>query len=293
MRKIATLNKQINCLCVGPQRTASSWLDIAMREHPQLVLPTNVKETFFFDRYYGRGLEWYRSHFGEASEGKLWVEVGSTYFESDQARRRIWETNPDTKILILVRNPIARSFSSFGHERTKGRVDHDFFSAIRQQPRIVSSGHYRTLGPKWETTFGRGRIFYLLQEDIETDPQGQFDAICSFLGVEHAPLPNELHAKYGQGTIPKFQILAALASRMASALRRMGLHRVVKAGKKVGLKKVYSGGDHKALSITRPVYDYLAAEHESDIRFLEDRLVRSFPHWRALKTYGLESDGNE
>jgi hypothetical protein len=38
----------------------------------------------------------------------------------------------------------------------------------------------------------------------------------------------------------------------------------------------------------RPIFDYLLAEHEADINFLEQRLGRDFSHWREPATYGLE-----
>ncbi|PYF99999.1 sulfotransferase family protein [Thioalkalivibrio sp. ALE21] len=277
-------------LCVGPQRTASSWLDRVLRVHPNLTLPVNVKETFFFDRYYDRGVGWYLSHFGDVSGGSLLAEVGSTYFESAEAQERIRTANPEARILITIRNPIARSFSSFGHEYAKGRASGDFFEAVASQPRIVESGRYSVLAPEWEGAFGSEQVLYVVQEDIEADPQGQFDAICAFLGLAANPLPEELKGRYGQGTVPRFRWLAATASRTASVLRGAGLHRVVETGKRLGLKRVYGGGDRQALSVTRPIFEYLLAEHEADIRFLEERLGRDFSHWREPATYGLEAE---
>lgn len=274
-------------ICVGPQRTASSWLDRILRAHPRLRFPVHVKETFFFDRYFGRGWDWYRSQFGEHDERMLLAEVGSTYFESDKARERIQGAIPEARILITVRNPIARSFSSFGHEYTKGRVRDDFFDAVGALPRIVESGRYGVLAPEWEKAFGREQIFYVVQEDIEDDPQGQVNRIFDFLGIEAIEIPSELQGRYGHGTIPRYRWLASVASRGASILRGSGLHRVVEGGKRLGLKKVYSGGDPKALTMTRSVFDYLLAEHEDDIRFLEDQLGRSFPHWRDPTSYRL------
>ena len=215
-------------LAVGPQRTASSWLDRALRAHPRLVLPTNVKETFFFDRYYDRGIDWYLLHFRPQHAGDCLVEVGSTYFESEEARRRILSAAPEAQILITVRNPIARCFSSFGHEYAKGRATGDFFEAVTAEPRIVESGRYEVLAPEWELAFGQDRVFYVVQEDIEKDPQGQLDAICEFIGIDTVPLPEELQGRYGQGTVPRFRWLAAAASHTASALRRSEERRVGK-----------------------------------------------------------------
>jgi hypothetical protein len=288
--KLTNITKQnhINFSCIGPQRTATSWLDRALRSHPKLCFPEHVKETFFFDRHYNRGIEWYLKHFEPISQDQLFAEVGSTYFESQQALDGIKEHNPEARILITVRNPIARSFSSFGHEYAKGRAPENFFQAVQEQPRIVDSGRYSDIAPEWEEAFGRERIFYIVQEDIEADPQGQMDAVCRFLGLEPVELPEELRARYGQGSIPRFRWLAAAASRTASTLRAAGLHRVVEAGKRLGLKRVYSGGNPAKLSMTREVFDYLLAEHEPDIAWLESKLVRNFSHWRDPAIYGLQ-----
>ncbi|MFW6224018.1 MAG: sulfotransferase family protein, partial [Bacteroidota bacterium] len=235
--------QQINFLCVGPQRTASSWLDRALRSHPELCFSAHVKETFFFDRNFERGLGWYFDLFENSKDSSLLGEVGSTYFECAEARQRIFKHNPSAKIIIMVRNPVARSFSSFGHEYTKGRAGEDFFEAVAKQPRIVDSGRYLHLAPKWENAFGRKQIFYLMQEDIQENPQAQIEAVCSFLGVKPISLPQELQGKYGQRSVPRYPLLAAAASRSASALRGAGMHRVVEIGKKLGLKMVYRGGD--------------------------------------------------
>lgn len=279
---------RITVLGVGPQRTASSWLDHALRAHSRLVLPKHVKETFFFDFYFERGWEWYRAQFDESQQGTLKAEVCSTYFESAKARERIRAENLDMRIIITVRNPVTRTFSSFVHEYAKGRAGADFFKAVAANPRIIDSGRYKAVAPLWESDFNHENILYLVQDDIKADPQGQFDVISDFLGVERMELPDVLQVPYGEGSVPRYPWLAAAASRAASALRKAGLHGLAQTGKRLGLKRVYSGGDPTALSMTRPNFDYLLAEHESDIQFLEERLSRSFSHWRNPAAHGLE-----
>ena len=280
-------NFQLNFVCVGPQRTASSWLDKALREHPLICLPGEVKETYYFDKRYSRGLAWYAKFFNECEDEKYTVEVCSTYFESQNALERIKEHNPEIKVIILVRNPIERSFSSFRHEYTKARVGLDFFQAVKKQPRIIDSGRYARIAPDWEDAFGKSNVFYLMQEDIHIDPQGQIEAVCNFLGMEKFELPEELRGRYGQGGLPRFRWLAAVASSTASALRAAGLHKVAEAGKQLGFKQVYKGGNPATLSMTRRIFDYLLAEHEPDIAWLETRLQRHFPHWRDPDQYGI------
>ena len=61
---------------VGPQRTGSTWLDVQLRRHPELALPAHVKETFFFDRHWSRGLDDYRAHFASGGPDALAPEAG-------------------------------------------------------------------------------------------------------------------------------------------------------------------------------------------------------------------------
>lgn len=282
------MNKSVSFLAVGPQRTASSWLDRALRSNPELSLPANVKETFFFDEHFSRGFEWYFGLFDQPRDGVISGEVGSTYFDSADVRQRIQEHNPNARIIIMVRNPVSRAFSSFGHEFAKGRVNDSFFDAVENKPHIIQSGRYSIHAPAWESTFGDQNVLYLVQEDIEADPQSQMNKVCRFLGTEPVPLEAELQKRYGQGTVPRSPKLAAMAARTASTLRAAGLHRVVEAGKRLGLKKVYSGGSADTLALSRSILDFLLKEYEPDIAFLEERLGRRFPHWRDPETYQVQ-----
>lgn len=193
----------ISYVVVGPQRTASSWLDRVLRTHPHLSLPADVKETFFFDRYYDRGYSWYYGLFDNGKEAKYSGEVGPTYFESTVALGRILSHNPEIKVIVLIRNPVARSFSSFAHEYAKGRSPQDFFEAIRTQPRIIDAGRYGCLAPAWEKAVKEGNLLYLVQEDIESNPQEQVDKVCRFLGVMTMGLDETLSGRYGQGLRPQ------------------------------------------------------------------------------------------
>lgn len=277
----------VTFLVVGPQRTASSWLDRALRTHPKLSLPVNVKETYYFDKYYYRGYNWYIKLFSDVNLESIRGEVGSTYFDSTEAISRLREHNENARIIIMVRNPILRAISSFKHEYAKGRVNVDFMGGVDQEPRILNAGHYSIHAPAWEAAFGKGSVLYVVQEDIESDPQKQLDKVFSFIGVEPLVLADELKARYGKATVPRFPRLASVASRTATALRGAGFHRVVETGKSLGIKRVYGGGSSDSLSISPSVLEYLLQEYEDDIVFLESRLERNLKHWRDITNIRL------
>jgi len=270
---------QLHFLGIGPQRTASSWLDQVLRSHPQLSLPYQVKETFFFDERFDRGWEWYAWHFRNRKTGQYVGEVGPTYFDSETARERLHKYYPELKLIITVRNPVVRAFSLYRHHRTKGRVPGTFAEAIKRMPRILTSGKYGTHCPAWENCFGTSNVLYLVQEDIQSHPEAVFKQVCDFLGVETTLLPPVIREVYGAGTEPRFPALARRAAQAAIWVRDKRLHGVVEFGKKLGLKAIYRGGQG-ASCLTPEEQKFLQDYYRYDISWLEQRLNRDFSFWQ-------------
>lgn len=141
---------KVEFMCVGPQRTGSTWLYEQLAHHPEFCFPSNVKETYLFDRWYGTGIEWYMDQFQPTSPRQLKGDVGPTYFDRRDVFQRIADHFPAAKILICIRNPVERAFSVFKHYRNSGLVSDDFSEAIQQKLRILDSGRYGKHSPAWE-----------------------------------------------------------------------------------------------------------------------------------------------
>src|SRR5690554_3991052 len=105
---------KLDFIGVGPMRAGTTWLHHALSQHPEIVLPRE-KETFYFDRYFDRGEAWYAAHFEERLGSALYGEIGASYFSSDAARERIYASSPGALIIVSVREPAERAFSSFIH----------------------------------------------------------------------------------------------------------------------------------------------------------------------------------
>ena len=54
---------KLDFVIVGPQKAGTSWIYYYLKDTPQICFPSQMKETFFFDRYYEKGLHWYARHF--------------------------------------------------------------------------------------------------------------------------------------------------------------------------------------------------------------------------------------
>lgn len=272
---------ELSFVGVGPQRTASTWLDVALRRHPDVELPRLVKETMFFDEHYDKGLSWFVSHFDVDRPDTVAGEIGPTYFDSEEARARIAHHFSKARIIVGVRDPVARAVSMLRHYATLGAVPTDVDEAIEGYPRLITSGRYHTLGPAWEKDFGTENVLYIVQDDISTQPDHVLAALTAFLGIANldsldpARLVNE-----ALGASPRSRAVARAARSTVAWLRSHKMHRIVDAGKRLGLKRAMYGGGPD-VEIDASAYERLRTHFEPDVAWLEQRLNRSFEDWRV------------
>lgn len=260
---------RLDFVCVGPQKTSTSWLDAMLRQHPGLALPDAVKETFFFDRYHDRGPGWYRSLWTTPLRGRQVGEIGPSYFDDAEARRRLRQHNPALKILICLRDPVERTYSLFCHHYARGAVKGSFAEAVRAMPRIVSSGDYAGHAAAWAAEFGPAQLLLIRQEDVRDRPAVVLDAVCSFLGVPPVVWDQAGAAVYERPR-PRSLLLSRAAAAVARTLRRFDLHRVVRLADRLGVRQLVFGA-------RRFEYPALTAEDRSALT----RRYQSSTDWIA------------
>lgn len=265
-------NFRLDFICVGPQRTATSWLHQYLKLHPRVALPRHVKETMFFDEHFHKGMPWYRNHFDRDLGDQLCGEIGPTYFDNPEAIERL-KTFEGIKIIIVVRDPVERTYSLFRHHRSKGRVPDDYTQAVKIMPRIETSGRYAEHCPKWEEAFGANHCLYLLQNQIKADPQAIFNRLCQFLGLDALALPEEAFKPFGAATKPPSSSIAKISARFSTAIRSRGLHWPIEMLKKLGLRSLIFGKPAGQEPIPEQIASHLAKLHANDVRYLETKLT--------------------
>lgn len=276
----ARTSRQLGVAGVGPQRTASTWLYTCLNSHPALCFPRGVKETFFFGANWDRGWDWYWSHFRGCRDGAVPAEIAPTYFDRARAPERLFEHNPECKILVGLRDSVDRCISLWMHHRKKGRVGDDFADAVQKMPRIVDSGRYAAHLPRWIDRFGREQVHLMFVQDLAEEPEEVLVRVYDFLGVKvPEDLPDAVNARVNSATMSRFPWLARWATRGARWLRERKLHPVVEFGKSLGLRAVYRGGVTDG-TVSDGMKRELADEFEEDIRFVESVTGRSLAHWR-------------
>jgi hypothetical protein len=229
-------------LSMGPQRSATSWLDRYLRVRRDICLPSEVKEVFFFDRDFDQGIAHYTAHFRPQPQHRIITEISTTYFDHEAAPGRVFDClGSDITLICPLRHPVVRSYSLYLHYKRYGLVQGNFQSAVRALPQIVDSSRYAAHLSRWFAVYGRDKIKFLLQEDLEANQPLFVQQVCDALGIPYMDPPEEVAEKFNVTTYSRSGMVAAAAQKGADWLRRRGLYSVVNLAKAMGLKQVIFG----------------------------------------------------
>jgi hypothetical protein len=202
------------------------------------VAVSDVKETHFFD---DETLDWaapdyagYHAHFPEP-DGRPCGEATPIYAYWPNALERMAAYNPALKVILVLRDPVARAWSHWRMEYARGAEQAPFAWCIRQGRRrlfeaepwgvhrefsYVERGYY---GEQVERLFGmfpKSQVLILRSEDLRADPAAALSRVRGFLGLAPAapPPPREAHVgrrmDYGSElTAEDVELLRALYAR--------------------------------------------------------------------------------
>ncbi|XP_006753702.1 PREDICTED: heparan sulfate glucosamine 3-O-sulfotransferase 2 [Myotis davidii] len=191
MRSLAPGTKRLpQALIVGVKKGGTRAVLEFIRVHPDVrALGT---EPHFFDRNYGRGLDWYRSLMPRTLESQITLEKTPSYFVTQEAPRRIFNMSRDTKLIVVVRNPVTRAISDYTQTLSK-KPDIPTFEGLSFRNRTlglvdvswnaIRIGLYALHLEGWLRYFPRAQIHFVSGERLITDPAGEMGRVQDFLGL--------------------------------------------------------------------------------------------------------------
>ncbi len=271
-----------DALIVGPQRAGTTWVHELLAARDDVTLAHEVKETFFFDRNYRRGLDWDAKHFRPRANTRL-VEVGPTYFHHERAPERVAADLGRIPVLITLRDPIARTHSLWVHMRRYGMTSLGFGDALSRFPELVESSLYATHVERWRRALGERNVHVLFMEQLRDAPAAYAAAVCRALDLPDRELPEGLAARVNEGSLPRFHRLADLGQKVSDALRSVGLYGVINAARKIGLKPVFFGspGERRPPPPTEAERAQLSRRFAPEIDRLEVMLGVDLAAWKG------------
>lgn len=206
-----------NALIAGVNKAGTTSLFVTLAEHPD-VAPASVKETrYFLPARWGRPLdppEVYARYWAGAGDAPIRLEATPSYFSGGPALvAAVREVcGPDTRILVVFREPVSRLVSYFTFQQARLRIpptmtldeylahadaltDDDFRDPANEIYFGARGGMYADYLPDWTDVFG-DRVGVLFFEDLVARPEITVARAASFLGLDPAPLAGRgLHSE--------------------------------------------------------------------------------------------------
>lgn len=209
-----------NFLHIGPGKSGSTWLHEVLISHPEVYF-TEAKDLYFFSRYYDRGLGWYGQQFRTARPGhKIVGEISPEYLSYPEAAERIRKSlGADVRLMVTLREPASRAFSSYLYLQKHGLAAPTFIETARQVPTLVDEGRYATHLRRYLRSFDRESLHIAVFDDLQADPQAFLDDVTDWLGIGRQVVPaRELDARLPAARA-RWLPLAAAAGHAANWVR--------------------------------------------------------------------------
>ncbi len=208
-----------DAIIIGNNKSASNTVFYNLIEHPQIKAASR-RENRFFDANYWRGVHWYRTYFPTKFEkfffkrktksNMLILDSSPTCYINPHAPQRIKKLLPNTKLIILFRNPIDYAYSLYHHRLRNGNEKNSFEEVIEQdQERFeettqkwlndevrehtwknlrlsyISDGIYFNNTKRWFDVFPRKNIHCIDVNDLAKNPIETLNNICKFLNLPY------------------------------------------------------------------------------------------------------------
>jgi hypothetical protein len=288
-------------MIVGAQKCGTTSLKEYLSEHPEVATHPRREFTAFSSREH--------SELRKAEElGKLLSSAGDRLAIAKQAEMyaepfaldRLRETSPDCKIILVLRDPVARARSAFRMYSMRGDTHESFDDVVMRAIEMDREGHpdrqvslYLHMGcyGKWLgeilRRFPEDNVKVMFLEEVMEDPAASYEEQCMWLGLDPSFSP-DLSIRHNVGAEPK----SAAVARTMKALRseRNPVKRVVRLILPEGtylrftetVRKV-NRAKHSEESGSTEVDDRLRQYYERDSDELSRLLNRDLP-WRAARS---------
>lgn len=122
-----------NLIVPGAAKSGTSSLHEALSLHPEICMST-FKEPFFFciKNEYERGPDFHNSLFEGTAASKIYGESSTGYMIGEEVTQRILECLFNPKIIMVLRDPVERTFSHYRWRYKLGLEKRPFLKAVRE-----------------------------------------------------------------------------------------------------------------------------------------------------------------
>lgn len=288
-----------NFIIIGANKGGTSSFYSYLSQHPEIFM-SEIKEPMFFlfndkDRKKNEAVEskepnwknWttvsdpeeYKRMFITPGGIKAAGEASTAYLANPDCAGRIYEYNPEMKIIAILRNPASRAFSNYLMYVRLGHESKSFSKVVKEELNgerdyLPQGRHYLKLGYYYDSlltyinTFGKENVKVYLIEELKEKPQWLFHDAFEFLGVDSSFVP-DVTIKYNvnekvthSNTLRKFLVRISNSKRFSKFVP-------------AGIKKSVN----KELKLDDNLRKQLRDMYKEDILKVQDLIGKDLSSW--------------
>jgi sulfotransferase family protein len=289
-----------NFFIIGSMKSGTTYLQKILADHPSIFMCGPKEPCHFVEgaqlktlwpwawkRGYWKNEQTYLELFQHSGAAPIIGEASVYYTHLPLASgvaQRIYDFNPEARLLYLMRDPIDRTISHYWH-RVRYHGEHrSAQAAIRSDPQYLDVSHYAMQLTPYLRLFRHDQILALTFEQLIDDTEKSIASILRWLNVDgsnSAPgpavaenvTPKTVEQRMGGGYLyglrDKSKFLRALIDQAPISVRRFGARAVTRTIDREG-------------SDVSDVVEYLRPRQQRQMEQLIKLLGREFPEWTRL-----------
>lgn len=292
-------------LVIGAPKCGTTSLFTYLDQHPDVYM-SGLKEPRFFasgasvDQAGGRqiieDLSEYEALFEPGRHHGARGEASTAYLRDPLAPAAVRRLIPDARLIALLRDPVARAYSAWGHLMREGREPiHDFVEAVEAEEaragtdgflnlmRYVEAGSYHRQLQAWLEVFPRNQLRVYLSEDLRRDTTEVVRDAFEHIGVDPTFEP-VTDTEFNRSGIPRIRWAHGIfRGDVPDSIRAIVRRLTPTAGRRRVVQRLASANLARLPGPDEAAYRRFAPLFRTDISNLRVLLGRDLSEWRTTR----------
>lgn len=282
---------KVGIFIVGAAKAGTTSLHYYLNEHPEILMCSEKEPDYFSDKeildqglYYGQSridsLKKYNNLFLKRDKEKFLGDASVSYLFYPEVSERIKEYNPESKIIIMLRDPIDRAFSHYLMDYRLGLTSKSFEEEFKNQASLNFQqhfllGNYYNQVKKYLEVFETKNVHIIWYSDFKQNTEKELQKVIEFIGL-NTDFKVDFNKVYNSFSMPKNNIIRKIYSVVW--LRK--ILTFIFSKKLVNLIKSILFNKGRKPKLSEEIREVLFSYYKSDIEDLEQLLSVNLSRWK-------------
>jgi hypothetical protein len=215
-----------NFLIIGASKAGTTSLYHYLRQHPDVYMSPVKEPGYYWSEGQALGRvenvtrEEYERLFSDVTSQRAVGEATSLYLNSPTAPDRIAADLPGVRLIVTLRNPADRAYSSYLGSLRGGDESRGVEEAMRPGSYYFESSLYHPPLSRYFERFARDRIKVILFDDLVAKPQAVVQDLYEFLGVDPT-FDVDVTTSHNRAAVPRSIVANRILVRTGMMVHRL------------------------------------------------------------------------